>query len=57
MYATEKAVDVKKEGKARQVAKGKIPVGEKWSRQYLNISILTIFKKGDDRSEYLWWFK
>jgi len=26
---TEKAVDVKKEGKARQVAKGKIPVGEK----------------------------
>ena len=29
MYATEKAVDVKKEGKARQVAKGKIPVGEK----------------------------
>ena len=27
--ATEKAVDVKKEGKARQVAKGKIPVGEK----------------------------
>jgi len=29
MYATEKAVDVKREGKARQVAKGKIPVGEK----------------------------
>ena len=29
MYATEKAVDVKKEGKARHVAKGKIPVGEK----------------------------
>lgn len=29
MYATEKAVDVKKEGKTRQVAKGKIPVGEK----------------------------
>ena len=29
LFATEKAVDVKKEGKARQVAKGKIPVGEK----------------------------
>jgi large subunit ribosomal protein L17e len=29
IYATEKAVDVKREGKARQVAKGKIPVGEK----------------------------
>ena len=29
MYASEKAVDVKKEGKARQVAKGKVPVGEK----------------------------
>ena len=29
MWATEKAVDVKKEGKAKQVAKGKIPVGEK----------------------------
>jgi len=29
MYATETAVDVKREGKARQVAKGKIPVGEK----------------------------
>jgi hypothetical protein len=28
MWATEKAVDVKKEGKVRQVAKGKIPVGE-----------------------------
>jgi large subunit ribosomal protein L17e len=28
LYATEKAVDVKKEGKARQVAKGKVPVGE-----------------------------
>jgi hypothetical protein len=28
MWATERAVDVKKEGKARQVAKGKIPVGE-----------------------------
>ena len=28
IYATEKAVDVKKEGKARQVAKGKVPVGE-----------------------------
>ena len=28
MFATEKAVDVKKEGKGRQVAKGKIPVGE-----------------------------
>jgi len=28
MWATEKAVDVKKEGKARQIAKGKIPVGE-----------------------------
>ena len=27
MWATEKAVDVKREGKARQVAKGKIPVG------------------------------
>jgi hypothetical protein len=29
MWATEKAVDVKKEGKAKQVAKGKVPVGEK----------------------------
>ena len=29
LYAVEKAVDVKKEGKARQVVKGKIPVGEK----------------------------
>ncbi len=29
MWGTERAVDVKKEGKARQVAKGKIPVGEK----------------------------
>jgi len=29
MYATEQAVDVKREGKARQVAKGKVPVGEK----------------------------
>ena len=29
MFASEKAVDVKKEGKSRQVAKGKIPVGEK----------------------------
>ncbi len=28
LFATEKAVDVKKEGKARQVAKGKVPVGE-----------------------------
>jgi hypothetical protein len=28
MWATERAVDVKREGKARQVAKGKIPVGE-----------------------------
>ena len=28
IFATEKAVDVKKEGKARQVAKGKVPVGE-----------------------------
>jgi hypothetical protein len=28
MWATEKAVDVKREGKSRQVAKGKIPVGE-----------------------------
>ncbi len=39
MYATEKAVDVKKEGKARQVAKGKVPVGEKWFEQYLNNQI------------------
>ena len=29
MWATEKAVDVKKEGKAKQVAKGKVAVGEK----------------------------
>lgn len=29
MYAVEKDVKVKREGKARQVAKGKIPVGEK----------------------------
>lgn len=28
LFATERAVDVKKEGKARQVAKGKVPVGE-----------------------------
>ncbi len=28
MWANEKPVDVKREGKARQVAKGKIPVGE-----------------------------
>lgn len=35
IYATEKAVDVKKEGKARQVAKGKIPVGEKWLRSII----------------------
>jgi hypothetical protein len=28
MWATEKAVDVRREGKSRQVAKGKIPVGE-----------------------------
>ena len=35
MWATEKAVDVKKEGKAKQVAKGKVPVGEKWWK-YLN---------------------
>ena len=32
MWATEKAVDVRKDGKNRQVAKGKIPVGEsQWS--------------------------
>lgn len=32
MWATEKVQDVKKEGKAKQVAKGKVPVGEKqWS--------------------------
>jgi len=36
IYATEKAVDVKKEGKARQVAKGKVPVGEQWWI-YLNL--------------------
>ena len=35
MWATEKVQDVKKEGKAKQVAKGKVPVGEKWS-DYLN---------------------
>lgn len=29
MWATEKTVNVKKEGKGRQVAKGKVPVGEK----------------------------
>lgn len=28
MCASERLVDVKREGKARQVAKGKIPVGE-----------------------------
>jgi hypothetical protein len=28
MWATEKAVDVRREGKSKQVAKGKIPVGE-----------------------------
>jgi hypothetical protein len=28
MWATERAFDVRREGKARQVAKGKIPVGE-----------------------------
>ena len=28
MFAAERAIDVKREGKARQVAKGKIPVGE-----------------------------
>jgi hypothetical protein len=28
MWATEKAVDVKREGKAKQIVKGKIPVGE-----------------------------
>ncbi len=39
MWATERAVDVKKEGKARQVAKGKIPVGEsQWLTSYLNFS-------------------
>ncbi len=42
MWATEKAVDVKREGKARQVAKGKIPVGEQWFGYYLN-TILTSF--------------
>lgn len=36
MWATEKAVDVRREGKARQVAKGKIPVGEsQWFDYYL----------------------
>ena len=30
MWAAEKAQNVKKEGKAKQVAKGKVPVGEKW---------------------------
>jgi hypothetical protein len=29
-------VDVKKEGKSRQVAKGKVPVGEQWWI-YLNL--------------------
>lgn len=29
MWATEKATNVKKEGKGKQVAKGKVPVGEK----------------------------
>ena len=36
MWANEKPVDVKREGKARQVAKGKIPVGEQWFGHYLN---------------------
>ena len=37
MWATEKAVDVRKDGKNRQVAKGKIPVGEsQWFDHYLN---------------------
>ena len=36
MFATERQVDVKREGKARQVAKGKIPVGEQWFDYYLN---------------------
>ncbi len=31
MWATEKKVDVKKEGKSKPIAKGKVPVGEKWS--------------------------
>ena len=42
MFATERQVDVKREGKARQVAKGKIPVGEQWFDYYLN-KILFIF--------------
>jgi hypothetical protein len=29
MWATEKVQDVKKEGKTKQIVKGKIPVGEK----------------------------
>lgn len=29
MWATEKKVDVKKEGKSKPIAKGKVPVGEK----------------------------
>ena len=29
MWATEKAANIKKEGKAKQVVKGKVPVGEK----------------------------
>jgi hypothetical protein len=28
---------VKKEGKARQVAKGKVPVGEQWLNLYLSM--------------------
>ena len=42
MFATERQVDVKREGKARQVTKGKIPVGEQWFDYYLN-KILFIF--------------
>jgi hypothetical protein len=45
LYATEKVVDVKKEGKARQVAKGKIPVGEQWWF-YLNLIPLILHQKG-----------
>lgn len=41
MWATEKQQDVKKEGKAKQVAKGKVPVGEKWTwLKYLNKSFI-----------------
>lgn len=37
MYAVEKVKDVKREGKAKPVVKGKIPVGQaKWCQAYLN---------------------